>query len=68
VAILERFRPGARALISVEGPKVPVAYRMDASQLRAAIPGIPQTSLEEGIEKTLRYFEQLRLHKDLALV
>ena len=68
VAILDRFRPGARELISVDGPKVPVAYRMDASQLRAAIPGIPNTGLEEGIEKTLGYFEQLKLRKELALV
>jgi Nucleoside-diphosphate-sugar epimerases len=68
VAILDRFRPGARGLISVEGPKVPVAYRMDASQLRAAIPGIPNTGLEEGIGKTLGYFEQLKLRKELDLV
>jgi len=68
VAILDRFRPGARALISVDGPKVPVAYRMDASQLRAAIPGIPNTGLEGGIEKTLGYFEQLKLRKELSLV
>jgi nucleoside-diphosphate-sugar epimerase len=68
VAILDRLRPGASRLISVEGPKVPVAYRMDDSQLRAKIPGIPKTTLEEGIGKTLDYFEQLRLRKDLALV
>jgi nucleoside-diphosphate-sugar epimerase len=68
VAMLERFRPGARALISVEGPKVPVAYRMDDSQLRAAIPGIPKTGLEEGIRKTLEYFERLGLQKGLGLV
>jgi nucleoside-diphosphate-sugar epimerase len=68
VDMLERFRPGARALISVEGPKVPVAYRMDDAQLRAAIPGIPKTGLEEGIAKTLDYFERLGLQKHLALV
>jgi nucleoside-diphosphate-sugar epimerase len=68
VAMLERFRPGARALISVQGPKVPVAYRMDDSQLRAAIPGIPKTGLEEGIRKTLEYFERLGLQKGLGLV
>jgi nucleoside-diphosphate-sugar epimerase len=68
VDMLERFRPGARALISVEGPKVPVAYRMDDAQLRAAIPGISKTELEDGIGKTLDYFERLRLQKHLALV
>jgi hypothetical protein len=41
---------------------------MDDAQLRAAIPGIPKTGLEEGIGKTLEYFERLRLQKHLALV
>jgi nucleoside-diphosphate-sugar epimerase len=68
VAALERMRPGASRLIDVEGPKVPVAYRMDDAQLRANIPGIPKTSLEEGVGKTLEYFERLRLQKSLALV
>ena len=30
--------------------------------------GNPKTPLEEGIGRTLEYFERLRLHKDLALV
>ena len=68
VSLLERFRPGARSLISVEGPKVPVAYRMDDAQLRAKVPGIPKTPLEEGIRKTLDHFEQLHLRKEAALV
>ena len=57
--LLERLRPEAAGLITVDGPQVPVAYRMDGSQLRAAIPGIPQTPLAEGVEKTLAYFEKL---------
>jgi nucleoside-diphosphate-sugar epimerase len=68
VGALERMRPGASRLIDVEGPKVPVACRMDDAQLRANIPGIPKTPLEEGVGKTLEYFERLRLQKSLALV
>src|SRR5262249_55911943 len=68
VAILEGLRPGAGQLIRVDGPKVPVAYRMDDSQLRAKVPGIPKTPLEEGIGKTLEYFERLRLQRHQALV
>jgi len=60
VSTLDQLRPGAARLIGVEGPKVPVAYRMDDSQLRAKVPGIPKTPLEEGIRKTLNLFEQLR--------
>jgi nucleoside-diphosphate-sugar epimerase len=68
VATLDRLRPGAAKLISVSGPKVPVAYRMDDSQLRSKIPGIPKTPLEEGIRKTLDHFERLHLQKQPALV
>ena len=59
VSTLDRLRPGAARLISVGGPKVPVAYRMDDSQLRAKVPGIPKTPLEEGIGKTLEHFDRL---------
>lgn len=60
IATLERLRPGAGRLISAEGPEVPVAYKMDASQLRAKVPGIPKTPLETGIRQTLELFERLR--------
>lgn len=65
---LERLRPGAANLISVQGPKVPVACRMDDSQLRSKIPGIPRTSLDDGIRKTLEFFEGLPLKKDSVAV
>lgn len=56
---LERARPGASKLITARGPQVPVAYRMDGAQLRTLVTGIPQTSLESGIRKTLDYFVHL---------
>jgi nucleoside-diphosphate-sugar epimerase len=56
---LDRLWPGAAKLITAAGPQVPVAYRMDASQLRGHIPGIPQTTLELGVRKTLDLFAQL---------
>ncbi|MBK5292122.1 MAG: SDR family oxidoreductase [Acidobacteriia bacterium] len=59
VEMLERMRPGAAGLISVQGPQVPVSYRMDASQLRALIPGIPATRLGDGVARTLALFDQL---------
>jgi nucleoside-diphosphate-sugar epimerase len=59
IGILERLRPGASRLITAEGPQVPVAYRMDATQLHAHIPGIKQTPLENGIFETLGMFESL---------
>jgi nucleoside-diphosphate-sugar epimerase len=59
IGILERLRPGAARLIAAQGPQVPVAYRMDGTQLRAHVPGIPQTSLEDGVRETLDTFERL---------
>ena len=59
IAELERAWPGASEKITAQGPQVPVAYRMDGSQLRTSITGIPQTPLPIGIRKTLDYFAQL---------
>jgi nucleoside-diphosphate-sugar epimerase len=59
IAELERQRPGASRLITASGPQVPVAYRMDGSQLKAQVTGIPQTTLQSGIHKTLDLFAQL---------
>ncbi|MEX2263657.1 MAG: NAD-dependent epimerase/dehydratase [Bryobacteraceae bacterium] len=59
VATLERLRPGASSLITAGGPQVPVAFRMDDAQLRSKVPGIPKTSLEDGISRTLEIYERL---------
>lgn len=65
VATLERLRPGAAKLISSSGPQVPVAFRMDDANLRATIPGVPRTGLEEGISKTLEIFERWKREGNL---
>jgi nucleoside-diphosphate-sugar epimerase len=59
IELLERLHPGASRLISAAGPEVPVAYRMDGAQLRASVPGIPQTSLTDGMRQTLELFQRL---------
>jgi nucleoside-diphosphate-sugar epimerase len=59
VGMLEELRPGAAGLIGVEGPQVPVSWHMDAGQLRGAMEGIPETSLKDGVERTIRLFEDL---------
>jgi nucleoside-diphosphate-sugar epimerase len=56
---LERAWPGAAKSITAHGPQVPVAYRMDGSQLRTFVSGIPHTPLPIGIRKTLDHFAQL---------
>jgi nucleoside-diphosphate-sugar epimerase len=60
IDLVESLRPGASRLITASGPPVPVAWRMDGSQLRARVPGIPRTSLEAGVQRTLEMFELLQ--------
>ena len=62
IRLLERLRPGAAELITAKGGRVPVAHRMDDSRLRAMVPNLPHTPLQEGVEQTLGMFE--RLHRE----
>lgn len=70
VTRLDGLRPGAAQLIGVSGPQVPVSYKMDDTALRSKIPGIPHTSIEEGMRKTVEMFESLhragRLNPELG--
>jgi hypothetical protein len=63
---LERAWPGAAKRITAQGPQVPVAYRMDGTQLKTLVTGIPHTPLPVGIRKTLDYFAQLQRHGRLS--
>lgn len=60
IATLDRLRPGAAQSITFGGPQVPVAYRMDATRLHTMVPGIPRTSLEDGMRKTLEIYDRLK--------
>jgi len=63
---LDALWPGAAKLITANGPQVPVAYRMDGSELRNHIPGIPQTPLPTALSKTLSDLAQLQSEKRLT--
>jgi len=63
---LEALWPGAARLITAHGPQVPVAYKMDGSELRNHIPGIPQTPLPVALKKTLGVLAQLQSEKRLT--
>jgi nucleoside-diphosphate-sugar epimerase len=56
--LLEEIRPGAARLISVEGPQVPVAYRMDDSALVRTVGQVPRTPLREAVIETIEAFER----------
>jgi len=52
--------PKAADLITAAGPQVPVAFRMDDSQLRAKIGNLPKTPLLQGVTETYHRFQKLR--------
>jgi len=58
--LLEELRPGAAELISVAGPAVPVAYRMDDTALIRTVGDVPRTPLRQAIASTLEAFEANR--------
>jgi nucleoside-diphosphate-sugar epimerase len=50
----------ASELITASGPQVPVAFRMDDSQLREKIGHIHKTPLVDGVTETYQRFRRLR--------
>ena len=50
----------AQDLVTISGPQVPVAFRMDDSQLRTKIGNLPKTPLQKGVEETYERFRRLR--------
>jgi nucleoside-diphosphate-sugar epimerase len=66
IGMMDELRPGAARLISYAGPQVPVATRMDDRHLRSLVPGIPRTSLKNGIASTLDLFDHLRSENRLT--
>jgi nucleoside-diphosphate-sugar epimerase len=60
IRTLDALQPGASRLITAEGPQVPVAFRMDDTQLRTVIGEMPRTPLREGVSRTLEQFRRLR--------
>ena len=50
----------AEELVTIAGPQVPVAFRMDDSQLRAKIGNLPKTPLQQGVAETYDRFRRLR--------
>ena len=57
--LLEQIRPDAAQLISVKGPAVPVAYRMDDTALVRTVGEVPRTPLRHAITQTIEAFEAL---------
>jgi nucleoside-diphosphate-sugar epimerase len=59
--LLAEIRPEAKDLISVAGPAVPVAFRMDDSALVKTVGEVPRTPLRGAIVETIETFERIHL-------
>jgi nucleoside-diphosphate-sugar epimerase len=57
--MLGEIRPEALELISVAGPAVPVAFRMDDSALVRTVGEVPRTPLRSALVETIEAFERI---------
>ena len=58
-SLLNEIRPGASNLITIAGPPVPVAYRMDDSALVRTVGEVPRTPLRDAVVRTIEAFEAM---------
>ena len=59
VAMIERLHPGAVGSLGVDGPVLAIPTQLDGSAIHRDFPGLPETSLEDGVQQTLRRFTEL---------
>jgi len=57
IDLIKARRPGAA--ITYRGPEIPIPPQLDGSAVHRAIPGLPITSLEEGVTRTMDHFQHL---------
>jgi nucleoside-diphosphate-sugar epimerase len=67
IAALDKVLPGARELITCSGGEIPVASKMDDSQLRHAHPNLLRIPLAQGIRETVEVFRRLEAAGTLSV-
>jgi len=60
IAEIDRALPGAGERIRLSGGPIPVACDLDDSELRTFFPALRETSLSEGVKRTLDDFRRLQ--------
>lgn len=60
IAEIDRALPGAGARIRLSGGPIPVACDLDDSELRTFFPNLKETSLADGVARTLEDFRRLQ--------
>lgn len=64
---LERRFPGARGLIRAEGKPLPLPADVENNAIRRDFPDLPVTTLDDGIDETIRIFHGLQKQQRLDL-
>ena len=65
--VLVAHAAGASDLVTVEGPELPVPGSIAGGRLGDVLPGLPHTSIADGIGETLERFRALHAAGDLHL-
>jgi len=60
VAEIERAVPAARGRVASGENQLAVAFDLDDGGFRRDVPGVPRTSLADGVRRTVSIFERLR--------
>jgi nucleoside-diphosphate-sugar epimerase len=67
IAELDKAVPGARSLITCSGGALPVASKMDDTELRRAYPRLLRIPLAQGIRETVEVFRRLEAAGQLTV-
>lgn len=59
LSAIETEVPAARGTLTHAGPRIPIPARLDGSALHAALPGLPHTTLVDGVRETVARFRAL---------
>lgn len=59
IATIEEQHPSAKSTLQQSGPELPIPPQLDGSAIHRDFPGLPDTSLQEGIGYTLKRFGEL---------
>ncbi|HIE70831.1 MAG TPA: SDR family oxidoreductase [Planctomycetes bacterium] len=65
IQTIEVLHPGAAGTLSQDGPELPIPPQLDGSAIHRDFPGLPDTSLQDGIGYTLRRFGELQAASQL---
>jgi nucleoside-diphosphate-sugar epimerase len=57
--LVAREEPGARGKLTCGGAELPIPSELDGAAIERAVPGLPRTSLEDGVRTTMDRFRAL---------